>query len=237
MDFLTAELRKLAFSNYIIDEDVLKNYIPYGTELDLWQGHCYISLVGMMFKNTKVLGVKIPYHVDFEEVNLRFYVKKFEHGRWRRGVVFIKEIVPKSAISFVAKNLYNENYETMKMSHTWSESNKSKYVEYRWGKSDKDNILNMTTSKDLQEINENSETEFILENYLGFAKVDDQKTHQYTVKHPRWKIYDVQDYNLNVNFKSIYGQSFEFLSKEKPHSVILVEGSKVAIESKKTLKP
>ena len=236
MDFLTAEWRKLAFANYIIDKDVLKDYIPYGTELDLWQGNCYISLVGMMFKNTKILGVKIPYHVNFEEVNLRFYVRKFEYGRWRRGVVFIKEIVPKSAISFVANNLYNENYDTLKMSHIWKENENERYVEYRWGKSDTENMLSMTTGKDLLDIKDNTETEFILENYLGFAKVNDQKTHQYTVKHPRWKIYKVEDYNLNVNFGSIYGQSFKFLSQVKPHSVILVEGSKVAIESKKTLK-
>ena len=237
MDFLTAEWRKLAFANFIIDKNVLKDYIPYGTELDLWKGNCYISVVGMMFKNTKILGVKIPYHVNFEEVNLRFYVRKFEHGRWRRGVVFIKEIVPKSAISFVAKNLYNENYETMKMSHTWKEKNHKFYVEYCWGKSNTENMMSMTTDNNLKEIEDNTETEFILENYLGFAKVNDQKTHQYTVKHPRWKIYNVEDYNLNVNFGSIYGKPFDFLSKVKPHSVILVEGSEVAIESKKTLQP
>lgn len=237
MNFLTAEWRKLAFANYIIDKDVIKDHIPYGTELDLWQGNCYISLVGMMFKNTKVLGVKIPYHVNFEEINLRFYVKKFEHGRWRRGVVFIKEIVPKSAITFVAKNVYNEKYETMTMSHNWKEDHGKRFVEYRWGKSNTGNIMNMTSSLDLHEIKDNTETEFILENYLGFAKVNNQKTHQYTVKHPRWKIYKVEDYNLNINFGSIYGQSFGYLSKMKPHSVILVEGSEVAIESKTTLKP
>lgn len=237
MDFLNAEWRKLAFANYIIDKDVLKDYIPYGTELDLWQGNCYISLVGMMFKNTKILGVKIPYHVDFEEVNLRFYVKKFDNGRWSRGVVFIKEIVPKSAITFIANNLYNENYETMKMSHVWKEDKNKRHVEYRWGKSEMDNVLQMTSGMEEFDIEPNSETEFILENYLGFAKVKDQKTYQYTVKHPRWKIYDVNDYKVKVNFGSIYGQSFNFLNKVKPHSVLLVEGSTVAIENKKIIKP
>lgn len=237
MNFLKAEWRKLAFANFIIDKEILKEHVPYGTELDLWHGNCYVSLVGMMFKNTKVLGLKIPNHVDFEEVNLRFYVKRFENGQWKRGVVFIKEIVPKSAITFVANNLYNENYETMKMSHTWKETDKQRIVDYRWEKSKDENTFQMTSGLDQIGIEENSETEFILENYLGFAKVNDQKTYQYTIKHPRWKIYEVKEYSLNVNFESIYGKSFEFLSKVEPNSIILVEGSEVAIESKTIITP
>jgi uncharacterized protein YqjF (DUF2071 family) len=236
MDFLNAEWRKLAFANYIIDKDILKPHIPYGTELDLWHGKCYISLVGMMFKNTKVLGVKIPYHVNFEEVNLRFYVRRFENAQWKRGVVFIKEIVPKKAITFVANNLYNENYETMNMSHLWKEINGKREIEYKWGKSDLNNVFKMSASLNEKDIEENSETEFILENYLGFAKVKERKTYQYTVKHSRWKIYDVLDYKLKVNYGSIYGQEFEFLEKVAPHSVTLVEGSEVGIENKKVLK-
>jgi uncharacterized protein YqjF (DUF2071 family) len=237
MNFLNAEWRKLAFANYIINEDVLKPHIPYGTELDLWQGKCYISLVGMMFMNTKVLGVKIPYHVNFEEVNLRFYVKRFENGQWKRGVVFIKEIVPKKAITFVANNLYNENYDTMKMAHEWKEFNQKRTVSYSWGKTEKNNKLKMTAGLEMQDIEKNSETEFILENYLGFAKVKAEKTFQYTVKHPRWKLYDVEDYKLQVNYGNIYGKAFEFLEKMVPHSVFLVEGSEVAIENKKVLRP
>ncbi len=236
MNFLTAEWRKLAFANYIVDEKILKPHLPYGTELDLWEGKCYISLVGMMFMNTKVLGVKIPYHINFEEVNLRFYVKRFEQGKWKRGVVFIKEIVPKSAITFVANNLYNENYDTMKMSHSWQENEDNRLVEYNWGKSNLNNIFRMTAGKDQKEIKANSETEFILENYLGFARVKKNKTFQYTVKHPRWKIYDVKDYELQVNFGAIYGKAFEFLEKMVPNSVSLVEGSEVAIEKKVVLK-
>lgn len=236
MDFLSAEWRKLAFANYIIDQNILKDYLPSGTKLDLWQGNCYVSLVGMMFKNTRILGVKIPYHIDFEEVNLRFYVKRFEGAQWRRGVVFIKEIVPKSAITFVANNLYNENYDTMKMDHSWKDMASQRLIEYRWGKTEKNNILSMLSGLNPIDIKAGSETEFILENYLGFAKVNAKKTYQYTVKHPRWQIYNVEDYKVDVNFGSIYGKDFDFLSKVKPHSVILVEGSEVSIENKKTLK-
>src|SRR6185369_9913041 len=98
MTFLSAEWRKLAIANYAVDRDILKKYIPHKTELDIWKGNCYVSLVGFMFVNTKILGIKIPFHVNFEEVNLRFYVRYKDNNIWKRGVVFIKELVPKTAI-------------------------------------------------------------------------------------------------------------------------------------------
>src|SRR6185503_10721641 len=107
--------RKLVMANYAVDPSALAPYLPYKTEIDLWQGTCYVSLVGFMFVDTAVMGVKIPFHVNFEEVNLRFYVRYRDQGEWKRGVVFIKEIVPRAALAFVANTLYNENYETMPM--------------------------------------------------------------------------------------------------------------------------
>src|SRR5690606_13167454 len=130
MSFLKAEWRKLAIANYVINPAVLAKYIPPGTELDLWNGNCYVSLVGFMFKNTKLLGLKIPFHINFEEVNLRFYVKRFENGTWKRGVVFIKEIVPKPALAFIANSIYKEHYETMPMLHKWEENDTERIVTY-----------------------------------------------------------------------------------------------------------
>ena len=119
MSFLRAEWRKLALANYVIDPERLAPHVPAGTELDLWQGKCYLSLVGFMFVNTRLLGVKVPFHVNFEEVNLRFYVRRREGSEWRRGVVFIKEIVPKPALTWVANTIYREHYETLPMEHFW----------------------------------------------------------------------------------------------------------------------
>ena len=102
MSFLKAEWRKLILVNYEVDQKVLTPYLPAKTELDLHNGKCMVSLVGFKFVNTKMLGLKIPFHINFEEVNLRFYVKHKAGNDWKRGVVFIKEIVPKRAISIVA---------------------------------------------------------------------------------------------------------------------------------------
>ena len=85
-----------------------------------------------MFLDTRLLGLPIPFHRDFEEVNLRFYVRYKEAGEWKRGVVFIKEIVPKPALTFIANTIYKEHYQTMKMGHTWKEMENYRTVEYNW---------------------------------------------------------------------------------------------------------
>ena len=132
MSFLKAEWRKLILLNYEVPEEVLLPYLPYGTELDKWDRKCLVSLVGFKFVNTRMLGIKIPFHINFEEANLRFYVKRIENGELKRGVVFIKEIVPKFAISTVANLLYHENYETMPMRHEWQEFDKEIQVSYSY---------------------------------------------------------------------------------------------------------
>ena len=126
--FLIAEWRHLAMLNYELDAAVLKPHVPPGTELDSCEGVVYASLVGFLFLRTRVLGAAIPGHQNFEEVNLRFYVRRKEPGGWRRGVVFLKEIVPKRAIALLARGLYNENYVAMPMAHRL-EANR---VEYGW---------------------------------------------------------------------------------------------------------
>lgn len=115
--FLTAEWRKLLMANYAVDPKLLAPYLPCKTEIDLLEGTCYVSLVGFMFLNTKLMGIKIPFHTHFEEVNLRFYVRYKDGDQWKRGVVFIKEIVPRPALTWVANTIYKENYETMPMEH------------------------------------------------------------------------------------------------------------------------
>ena len=236
MSFLQAEWRKLAIANYVIDRSYLTEFIPVGTELDLWNEKCFISLVGFMFKNTKILGIKIPYHIDFEEVNLRFYVKRLENGEWKRGVVFIKEIVPKRALTFVANTVYNENYETMPMSHKWFENEDLRIVEYNWTKYGKENKFQLTASRDCFEIGYGSETEFITEHYWGYAKVNSEKSNEYEVTHPKWKAYKVKEYRIDVDFGKVYGEKFEFLNSMKPNSVMLAEGSEITVENKRTIK-
>jgi uncharacterized protein YqjF (DUF2071 family) len=236
MSFLTAEWRKLAIANYEIDKSLLAKYIPAGTQLDLWNDTCYVSLIGFMFLNTKLLGMSIPFHTNFEEVNLRFYVKRFENGSWKRGVVFIKEIVPRPALTFIANTIYNENYETLPMEHVWISKRDKRIIEYRWKKGEKWNYLKIHASTESYEIEMNSETEFITEHYWGYAKGNKNKTIEYEVTHPKWKSYTVDDYDIDVDFRGVYGKEFEFLRSAKPKSVMLAEGSQITVERSRTIR-
>jgi uncharacterized protein YqjF (DUF2071 family) len=236
MSFLTAEWNDLAMFNYEIDPKILENYVPKGTEIDLWNDKCYISLIGFMFENVKVLGIKVPFHINFEEVNLRFYVKRFENGIWKRGVVFVKEIVPKHAISIVANTLYNEHYQTMKMRHSKTENETSKSFQYEWYKNAKWNSIAMTTEKKAIPIEPNSEAEFITEHYFGYTNYNKDKSIEYAVSHPRWEQLKVIESKIDVDFESIYGKDFKFLDDLKPTSEFLAIGSKINIEGKKTIK-
>ena len=235
MSFLNAEWRKLILVNYEIDPEVLKPYIPSGTELDLWKGKCYISLVGFMFLNTKMLGLKIPFHINFEEVNLRYYVKRIEGEKIKRGVAFVKEIVPKRAISIVANVVYKENYETLKMGHIWKIEPENLFVEYRWRKKGKWYKISLNAYPTAENFPVRSETEFITEHYWGYAK-HGNKTNEYEVTHPRWQVYSVKDFLIEVDFELLYGKDFAFLNGLEPSSVMLAEGSEITVESKRSLK-
>ena len=236
MSFLTAEWNDLALINYEINPEFLKKYIPKGTELDLWDGKCHLSLIGFMFENVRILGMKIPFHVNFEEVNLRFYVKRLENNIWKRGTVFIKEIVPKHAVTIVANTLYKEHYETLKMRHSRTENNSSKLFKYQWQKNDQWNSISMTTTKNCIPIEANSEAEFITEHYFGYTKYNANKTIEYEVRHPRWNQLQVLDYSVDVDFAAVYGLDFKFLQTLQPTSTFLAVGSKITVESKKIIK-
>src|SRR5438128_566574 len=131
--FLTAEWRNLVMLNYAVDPRLLEKFVPAGTELDTWQGKTFVSLVGFRFLNTRVRGIAIPFHRNFNEVNLRFYVRRLEGNEVRRGVVFIREIVPRRAIATVARVAYNEPYVALPMSHRIeSRTQGGLDVEYAW---------------------------------------------------------------------------------------------------------
>lgn len=211
MNFLAAEWRKLALANYAVDKEFLQDFVPYKTELDTWNGSAYVSLVGFMFLNTKLLGIKIPFHVNFEEVNLRFYVRYHDNGAWKRGVVFIKELVPKPALTFVANTVYNEHYETTRMKHLWKVEEGRRITKYDWLSQGQWQSFEIESTNELSPIPENSEAEFITEHYWGYTKVTDTKTYEYEVQHPRWDKYEILNYNIDVDYGRVYGDRFNLL--------------------------
>ena len=226
--FLNAQWRKLVMINYAVDPEILKPYVPFNTELDTWNGTCYVSLVGFMFVDTRVLTLRIPFHINFEEINLRFYVRYGNNEEYKRGVVFIKEIVPRPALTMIANLLYRENYETLPTWHTWREDDNNLTVEYGWKKGGW-NTIQVVCEKTPQDIKPHSEEEFITEHFWGYTKIADNVTSEYEVAHPRWQIYPVKEFNVDVDFGNVYGEKFAFLRDTKPISTYLAEGSEILV--------
>lgn len=227
--FLDAHWRKLLMANYEVSPEILQKYLPYKTELDLWNNRCYVSLVGFLFLETKVWGIKFPFHTNFEEVNLRFYVRYNDNGAWKRGVVFIKEIVPKLMITLVANTVYNENYATHRCRHEITQSDSQLFVKYSWKSRSGWNHLQANANNQTHAILPASEEEFITDHYWGYARYSDKKTREYEVTHPRWNIYPVTDYAIQCHFSELYGDDFAFLKDTPPTSVLLAEGSEIAV--------
>ena len=223
--FLTSDWRDLALVNYEVEPGVLSPYVPAGTEIDLWEGRCYVSVVGLRFLKTKLLGVPIPFHRDFPEVNLRFYVRREVEGRIRCGVVFIKEIVPRHAVTWVARGIYNENYVTLPM----REEIEVDSYRYEWRFDGKWNRVSVTTRGDWSVPDPGSEASFVAEHYWGYAAQGDRSTLEYEVEHPRWRMAQADEVEYQCDVGRLYGEEFvEALCKE-PVSAFLAEGSEVVV--------
>jgi hypothetical protein len=225
LKFLTAEWRDLIMANYEVDPSVLLDRVPVGTELDLHEGRCFVSLVGFMFLNTRVLGIPIPFHVNFEEVNLRFYVKRATGDETRRGVVFVKEIVPRWAIAWVARTLFGEPYECWQMGNERSE----KRVRYEWSRGSSPNSVAVNVGKNLGVPAHGSHEEFIIEHYWGYTKRSETRTDEYKVEHPKWDLFSLDASESEVDFGRVYGEAFKFLTAAEPYSVLLTRGSEIAV--------
>ncbi|MDP9079715.1 MAG: DUF2071 domain-containing protein [Bacteroidota bacterium] len=228
--FLQAQWNDLLMLNYEVDPEVLIPYLPPATELDFWEGKALVSMVGFMFRETKVLGVKWPFHVNFEEVNLRFYVRHFDGKEWKRGAVFISEIVPKSIIAFIANNLYKEHYRALPMRHSRIPVYKDHTeFSYEWKLKGRWNKLAATVSDQFEAIKPGSPEEFIFEHYWGYNKLTNFKTMQYQVEHISWQIAKVKEYVFDADVAKLYGEEFlPFLSK-KPYSAFFANGSDISV--------
>jgi uncharacterized protein YqjF (DUF2071 family) len=230
--FLTAEWRKLIMAQYAIDPAILTPYLPGGVELDLYQNTCYVSLVGFLFDRVRLKGIPIPFHTRFEEVNLRFYVRRTEpDGTRKRGVVFMREFVPRAAITLLANALYEEPYTTLPTRYSLTTTPQSLDVQYSWKHRGTWQSLAVAASPTPQPIAAGSEEEFLTEHYWGYTKRRDGSTSEYEVRHPRWQIYPIQQATIVANFAELYGPNFAALNTQQPSSVLLAEGSAVSVHS------
>lgn len=228
--FLTAQWQWLVLVNYKVPPELLYPFVPKGVELDTIAGQTFVSLVGFIFTDTRLRGWRIPCHVNFEELNLRFYVVRRTKGEVRRGVVFIKELVPRIAIAQVARRFYNENYSAVPMRHTIAcEMDCGPHVKYEFKSGGRWNSLCITSQSTAFMPAIDSHEAFLLEHYWGYTTQRDGGTIEYRVDHPRWNVWASQHCEVDCDFKSLYGAGFVPFLEKTPYSAFVAEGSPVSV--------
>jgi len=217
--------------NYEVDARLLLPFVPAGTELDCWHGKVFVSLVGFRFLRTRMFGwLAIPMHSNFEEVNLRFYVRRQEGNEVRRGVVFLQETVPRRAIAFVARVFYNENYAALPMAHEiLSVGDNSLSLAYRWRSAKRWNGIEVETEDNPELPAEGSVEQFITEHYWGYATQRDGGCVEYRVTHPAWKVWQVRRCAFDGDAENFYGKEMAAVLAGEPQSAFLAEGSAVGV--------
>lgn len=215
--------------NYSVDPRLLAPLVPVGTTLDLWQGDAIASVVAFRFINTRVLGIPVPRHRNFEEVNLRFYVRREEPDGVRRGVVFIRELVPRVAIAWTARVLYNEPYRAAPMRHSIIEQHGARTLEYSWKLSPQWTSVNARTEGPPVAFTRGSEEEFITEHYWGYTPQRDGRTMEYNVQHPSWRVWRVHESSFVGDIDATYGTEFAAALSGTPRSAFVAEGSPIVV--------
>jgi uncharacterized protein len=227
--FLSADWRDLAMLNYEVEPRVLLPLVPAGTELDFFGGKTFVSLVGFRFLHTKLARLpRVPCHADFDEVNLRFYVRRREGDEIRRGVVFIREIVPRAAVAYLARVFYGENYSYCPMRHEIAHDAASVAVDYRWRFRGKwCRILARSSTASTYPIDGSLE-QFITEHYWGYS-AGSRGCLGYHVSHPPWRVWPTAQASFEGDGQLLYGRELGKVLERPPDSAFIADGSPVLV--------
>ena len=225
--FLTANWRYLAMLNFVVDPKILEPLVPPGTELDFYGGQTFLSVVGFLFLDTRVVGLPIPLHRDFEEVNLRFYVRRQNIDGWRRGVTFVREFVPRPAIAIVARTFTASPYTALPMRHSLEHKDGAVLAEYQWRRGKRWETLGMTALDEPKNSTLGSHEEFIMEHYWGYTARRDG-TSEYRVEHPRWRFWNAQTWKFEADVATLYGSQFVEALSAPPVSAFIAEGARTS---------
>ena len=232
--FLKANWENIIMANYEIEPSILIPFLPKGVEIDFFNEKAYISLVGFMFKKTKLFNIPIPWFGDFEEINLRFYVVRKENDEIKRGVVFINETIPYRIVAWIANKLYKEHYTVVPTKHEIITENSIQKIKFEWLLNKNWQSIYVESSTKSNFMKKGSLENFIYEHYYGYTKVDENKTEEYKLQHPSWETSEVINYEIDCDFEAMYGNSFSVLNQTKPTAVFIAKGSSVGVEWKRT---
>jgi uncharacterized protein YqjF (DUF2071 family) len=230
--FLSAEWRDLVMLNYEVEPGILRQYVPHGVELDAFDGRTFVSLVGFQFLRTKLYGfLAVPFHSNFEEVNLRSYVRRREGGEIRRGVVFVRELVPREAIAGLARLMYGETYDACPMRHRIERRADGISAEYKWEWHGRRFWLSAAAQGEPARVADGSIENFITEHYWGYSAKSTSETIEYRVSHEPWRVWVSTNARFEGDGEALYGSGFGEILRRPPDSAFIAEGSPVLVHT------
>ena len=219
--------------NYTVDPLSLRERVPPGTELDFFDDRTYVSIVGFRFLDTRVLGVGVPLHQDFDEINLRFYVRRRAEDGWRRGVAFVRELVPRAAIATVARLAFSEPYTSVRMSHDVRDEGESAArrvsVRYGWRDRGGECTVDLSAHGDPALPAAGSAEQFIAEHYWGYGIDRRRRGLEYGVRHDPWRLWTADQAAFAGDAAVMYGTELARAIARTPDSAFLAEGSPISV--------
>ncbi|HEX9793571.1 MAG TPA: DUF2071 domain-containing protein [Planctomycetota bacterium] len=241
--FLTSQWLDLVMLSWAVDPDLLEPLVPRGTELDAFEGRTVASVVGLRFEDVRVRGLAIPFHRRFPELNLRFYVRREVGGERRRGVVFVKELVPLRAVAWLARLAYGERYFRLPMRATGSlpqadaKPRALGTLRYAWRRQGRWESLQAEVAGAAALPAGESEAAFITEHYWGYARQRDGGTLEYEVEHPRWQVWDAHAVHFDADAGALYGAGWATALSGAPSSAFVADGSAVVVRRGRRIAP
>jgi uncharacterized protein len=223
--FLTARWVNVALVSYPVPDRILSSRLPPGLALDRWQGQAFVSLVAFDFLDTRVLGVAWPGFTSFPEMNLRFYVRDGD----RRGVVFVRELVPSRVVAWVARLFYNEPYRVARLrSITETLPGRIQVAhELPWG--GRSQRITVEGRYPAAAGPETGATHFFKERHWGYGTDRRGRALRYAVDHPAWRVFPDAEARVDLDFATVYGREWDLLTGQAPAHVALAEGSSVSV--------
>lgn len=221
--FMTARWSNPLLLTYRAPTPLLRRLTHPHLELDEWEGHTHVSLVAFEFQDTRIRGRRVPGFINFSQLNLRTYVRQGD----RRGVTYIKEYVPSRVIAVIARLRFNEPYHRLDIASQTEGAGEELKIEHHWHHGGTDQYVQATaTQASLMPPDDGSVYHFT-EHRWGFGSSRGGALIPYRVEHPVWAVRTLRSIDYRVDFESLYGPDWAFLSNQEPVRTTLAVGSAV----------